>query len=200
MLSVSSNAPTSGTARGPKTCMSLAKAQVAVAFGHFRPPIQANQPLCQPAICSLVCLQSTVCLLASTPALLALPHPLQAQSWPAVQTFAFLILQQYLITCSASFPCRLKVHYRAAPGARGSGVERGHGQELPHCPLCLAKLDDVKYHKCAAGPAAQANPVIYQHLMRYGFTLLRSEHLESLPSLLRHLRCEVGSYYPTVAA
>jgi hypothetical protein len=56
-------------------------------------------------------------------------------------------------------PCRLKVHYRAQPGARGSGVERGHGQELPHCPLCLVKLDDVKYHKCSAGPAAQAASV-----------------------------------------
>jgi hypothetical protein len=55
--------------------------------------------------------------------------------------------------------CRLKVHYRAQPGARGSGVERGHGQELPHCPLCLARLDDVKYHKCSAGPAAQAATV-----------------------------------------
>jgi hypothetical protein len=36
-------------------------------------------------------------------------------------------------------------------------VERGHGQELPHCPLCLAKLDDVKYHKCSAGAAAHAS-------------------------------------------
>lgn len=52
---------------------------------------------------------------------------------------------------------RLKVHYRAPPGGRGSGVERGHGEELPHCPLCLASLDDVKYHKCSAGPAAQAS-------------------------------------------
>lgn len=47
------------------------------------------------------------------------------------------------------------MHYRAQPGARGSGVERGHGQELPVCPLCQAKLDDVKYHKCSAGAAAQ---------------------------------------------
>jgi len=48
---------------------------------------------------------------------------------------------------------RLKVHYRAPPSARGSGVERGHGQELPFCPLCNLDLRDVKYHKCAAGPA-----------------------------------------------
>lgn len=111
-------------------------------------------------------------------------------------------LQQTLANPCVSFlfPCRLKVHYRAAPGARGSGVERGHGQELPHCPLCLAKLDDVKYHKCAAGLAAQANPVSYKQLIHFGPTLLRYRHSQSLPSLLRHLRCEVGSYYPKVTA
>ncbi|WIA14462.1 hypothetical protein OEZ85_002987 [Tetradesmus obliquus] len=60
--------------------------------------------------------------------------------------------------CTRSFRdfWRLKVHYRAPPNARGSGVERGHGMELPFCPLCNLDLRDVKYHKCAAGPAAAA--------------------------------------------
>jgi hypothetical protein len=48
--------------------------------------------------------------------------------------------------------CRLKVHYRAAPDARGSGIERGHGEELPFCPLCNADLKKVRYHKCTALP------------------------------------------------
>eukprot|EP00192_Tetraselmis_astigmatica_P012185 CAMPEP_0117672742 /NCGR_PEP_ID=MMETSP0804-20121206/14079_1 /TAXON_ID=1074897 /ORGANISM="Tetraselmis astigmatica, Strain CCMP880" /LENGTH=409 /DNA_ID=CAMNT_0005481389 /DNA_START=270 /DNA_END=1499 /DNA_ORIENTATION=+ len=41
--------------------------------------------------------------------------------------------------CKRSFTSglwRLKVHYRAPATSRGSGVERGHGTELKHCPRC----------------------------------------------------------------
>mmetsp|Transcript_8338 Transcript_8338/g.23906 ORF Transcript_8338/g.23906 Transcript_8338/m.23906 type:complete len:207 (+) Transcript_8338:227-847(+) len=45
--------------------------------------------------------------------------------------------------CNRSFRSalwRLKVHYRAQPLARGSGVERGHGTELTVCPVCGADV------------------------------------------------------------
>lgn len=45
---------------------------------------------------------------------------------------------------AGGWACRLKVHYRAEPLARGSGVERGHGLELPTCPLCKADLTHVR--------------------------------------------------------
>jgi hypothetical protein len=81
--------------------------------------------------------------------------------------------------------CRLKVHYRAPPGGRGSGVERGHGEELPHCPLCLASLDDVKYHKCSAGPAAQASVSGFEMRFRLSsvrFAVETSGHRDSSPT------------------
>lgn len=53
--------------------------------------------------------------------------------------------------CTRSFAdlWRLKVHYRAAPGIRGSGKERGHGSELNACPKCHTELRPGKHHvKC----------------------------------------------------
>lgn len=59
--------------------------------------------------------------------------------------------------CNRSFAVlwRLKVHYRAPVDARGSGVERGHGMELSHCPKCNAEFQEGRHHvNCSAGPTA----------------------------------------------
>eukprot|EP00892_Ulva_mutabilis_P001359 jgi/Ulvmu1/11223/UM072_0060.1 len=61
--------------------------------------------------------------------------------------------------CKRSFAelWRLKVHYRAPPDVRGSGKERGHGQELSHCPHCSARLLPGKHHiQCSAARAKRA--------------------------------------------
>lgn len=67
--------------------------------------------------------------------------------------------------CKRSFAelWRLKVHYRAPPDVRGSGKERGHGQELSHCPQCGARLLPGKHHiQCSAARAkrAEVRPVL----------------------------------------
>lgn len=50
---------------------------------------------------------------------------------------------------------RLKVHYRAPVDARGSGVERGHGMELSHCPKCGTEFEEGRHHvNCSAGRTA----------------------------------------------
>jgi len=49
--------------------------------------------------------------------------------------------------CKRSFGAglwRLKLHYRAPPDCRGSGVERGHGIELIRCPRCNISLQRVR--------------------------------------------------------
>lgn len=59
--------------------------------------------------------------------------------------------------CNRSFAVlwRLKVHYRAPVDARGSGVERGHGMELSHCPKCGAEFQEGRHHvNCTAGRTA----------------------------------------------
>lgn len=63
--------------------------------------------------------------------------------------------------CKRSFAelWRLKVHYRAPPDVRGSGKERGHGQELSHCPLCDAKLMPGKHHIQCTGSRAKTAQV-----------------------------------------
>jgi hypothetical protein len=63
--------------------------------------------------------------------------------------------------CKRSFAelWRLKVHFRAPPDVRGSGKERGHGQELSHCPQCEAKLTPGKHHIQCAGARARNVPV-----------------------------------------
>jgi hypothetical protein len=55
--------------------------------------------------------------------------------------------------CKRSFAelWRLKVHYRAPPDVRGSGKERGHGQELAQCPQCGARLLPGKHHIQCSG-------------------------------------------------
>ena len=61
--------------------------------------------------------------------------------------------------CKRSFAelWRLKVHYRAPPDVRGSGKERGHGQELSHCPQCGARLLPGKHHiQCSGARAKRA--------------------------------------------
>lgn len=50
---------------------------------------------------------------------------------------------------------RLKVHFRAPPDNKGSGVERGHNAELEYCPRCFTKLEAGKHHVgCRSGLAA----------------------------------------------
>ena len=59
--------------------------------------------------------------------------------------------------CNRSFAelWRLKVHFRAPPDVRGSGKERGHGQELQYCPKCGQELKPGKHHVgCLAGRSA----------------------------------------------
>ncbi len=59
--------------------------------------------------------------------------------------------------CNRSFAVlwRLKVHYRAPVDARGSGVERGHGQELDRCPKCHVEFQEGRHHvNCRAGRTA----------------------------------------------
>ena len=59
--------------------------------------------------------------------------------------------------CRRSFAelWRLKVHCRAPPDIRGSGRERGHGEELKHCPRCQASLQAGRHHVgCSKGPVA----------------------------------------------
>jgi hypothetical protein len=59
--------------------------------------------------------------------------------------------------CKRSFAelWRLKVHYRAPPNVRGSGMERGHGTELKWCPKCGKSLMPGQHHVgCSAGHAA----------------------------------------------
>lgn len=59
--------------------------------------------------------------------------------------------------CRRSFAelWRLKVHCRAPPDVRGSGRERGHGEELKHCPRCQASLQAGRHHVgCSKGPVA----------------------------------------------
>lgn len=59
--------------------------------------------------------------------------------------------------CNRSFAVlwRLKVHYRAPVDARGSGVERGHGTELSHCPKCGTEFQEGRHHvNCSAGRTA----------------------------------------------
>jgi len=56
--------------------------------------------------------------------------------------------------CRRSFAelWRLKVHARAPPDIRGSGRERGHGEELKHCPRCQAPLLPGRHHiRCGSG-------------------------------------------------
>lgn len=59
--------------------------------------------------------------------------------------------------CTRSFAelWRLKVHYRAPQDVRGSGKERGHGQELGHCPRCQKTLVPGKHHVGCSGRQAQ---------------------------------------------
>ena len=59
--------------------------------------------------------------------------------------------------CNTDF--LVQVHYRAAPTIRGSGKERGHGQELERCPLCDAKLMPGKHHIQCAGAQMRAKQV-----------------------------------------
>lgn len=59
--------------------------------------------------------------------------------------------------CRRSFAelWRLKVHHRSPEDVRGSGRERGHGEELKHCPRCQAPLLPGKHHVgCARGKCA----------------------------------------------
>lgn len=87
--------------------------------------------------------------------------------------------------CKRSFAelWRLKVHYRAGeqcgatlgrvvpprfsgrneatpladPDVRGSGKERGHGEDLPFCPKCRDSLEANKHHmRCTETPALHA--------------------------------------------
>ena len=61
------------------------------------------------------------------------------------------------VGCRRSFAelWRLKVHCRAPPDVRGSGRERGHGEELKHCPRCQASLQAGRHHVgCSKGPVA----------------------------------------------
>eukprot|EP00951_Prasinocladus_malaysianus_P005060 scaffold36027_cov35-Prasinocladus_malaysianus.AAC.1 len=68
--------------------------------------------------------------------------------------------QQYLYCphpgCNRKFRkfWRLRAHYRALPELRGSGKERGHGQELLECPKCGASLEHahIIMHKIPAPP------------------------------------------------
>lgn len=82
----------------------------------------------------------------------AWPHNAQLPQSKQTKTSSLRYLCPYP-GCSRSFQdfWRLKVHFRAPPNARGSGVERGHGIELPICPVCKTDLNGVRYHKCTAG-------------------------------------------------
>ena len=61
--------------------------------------------------------------------------------------------------CNRSFAelWRLKVHFRASPDVRGSGKERGHGQELAHCPKCSEALKPGKHHIRCSGAVKSAS-------------------------------------------
>lgn len=86
--------------------------------------------------------------------------------------------------CKRSFAelWRLKVHYRAAPEVRGSGKERGHGQELRRCPLCDAALMPGKHHiQClgSRGKAERVRPLFLARLRFCGMPL----HPQSRPAM-----------------
>ena len=57
---------------------------------------------------------------------------------------------------------RLRVHYRAPPTARGSGVERGHGTELVECPQCKSPVSGASLRdlcECFFRPAGAGQPL-----------------------------------------
>lgn len=110
-------------------------------------PGEGKPTWCKPAMHSCPC---------STPQSVGRMPELLLSCYPGFHTARLLSAPQTKGLTPVFSLCRLKVHYRAPPNARGSGVERGHGMELPFCPLCNLDLRDVKYHKCAAGPAAAA--------------------------------------------
>ena len=87
--------------------------------------------------------------------------------------------------CKRSFAelWRLKVHYRAPPDVRGSGKERGHGQELSHCPLCDAKLMPGKHHIQCTGSKAQSAQV---RLVETSSLEAGHNHARSCASCARH--------------
>lgn len=72
-------------------------------------------------------------------------------------SFPFSLPNSIQQGCNRSFAelWRLKVHFRAPPDIRGSGKERGHGQELQYCPKCGQELKPGKHHVgCLAGRSA----------------------------------------------
>ena len=81
--------------------------------------------------------------------------------------------------CKRSFAelWRLKVHCRAPSDIRGSGRERGHNEELKHCPRCQADLQPGRHHVgCSAGPVAPRQAA-KRLLVRPSFCKLRQRGL-----------------------
>ena len=81
--------------------------------------------------------------------------------------------------CARSFAelWRLKVHYRAPPDVRGSGKERGHGQELNQCPRCGKALIPGKHHTgCAQNPLLASAFEVCILLPRLIYLYTRTNH------------------------